>query len=131
MTMVDSSVWIDFFNGRPTSQTERLDGLLALGDVVVGDLIVAEVLQGFRRERDYREAVAFFRDLLPPALPILGFARALSSSAKYRALRRRGSTVRQTSDVLIASYCIDEGLPLLFADRDFAHFVAAGWLREA
>lgn len=121
MVLVDSSVWVDYFNGQPTRETDLLDGLLGAEPVAVGDLILAEVLQGFRRNRDFQVA----RDLLA-ALPIfemLDRKRAVRVAENYRALRRRGVTVRKTTDAVIASFCIAESLPLLYSDRDFDPFV--------
>lgn len=120
MTLVDSSVWIDYFNGAPTPETDRLHELLASAPVAVGDLILTEVLQGFRRDRDYETA----RELLTglPVLTLLGPEQALRCAESFRALRRRGITVRKTADVIIATYCIEHGLPLLHADRDFEPF---------
>ena len=117
MVLVDSSVWIDYFNGCSTSQTDALDVLLGSDLVVIGDLILTEVLQGFRTDEDFRSA----RELLDPLdLRILGGRDvALAAAEHYRALRRRGVTVRKTIDVIIGTYCIMHQLPLLHADRDF------------
>jgi len=114
--VVDSSVWIDYFNGVQTAQTDALDRLL-------------EVLQGFRREKDAERA----RDLLLglDILPMLGTDNALIAASRYRLLRARGITVRKTNDVIIASYCLTYGHSLLFADRDFEPFVTAFGLRAA
>jgi len=119
--LVDSSVWIDYFNGRRTRQAECLDGLLGQEPVAIGDFILAEVLQGFRRERDFGRA----RDLLTAltVVDLLDASRALRVAANYRRLRQRGITIRSTVDAVIATYCIDERLPLLFSDRDFEPFV--------
>ena len=121
MILVDSSVWVDYFNGRVTPQTDRLDALLGVEPLAVGDLILAEVLQGFRRDADYRTA----RDLLTSLtlFEMLGVDAALRSAEHYRALRRRGVTVRKTADVIIATFCITGGHALLYSDRDFDPFV--------
>lgn len=121
MILVDSSVWIDYFCGRDTRQTERLDQLLGVKPVAVGDLVLTEVLQGFRRDRDYRIARSLMEELT--VLPMLGHDMAVNSAENFRRLRRKGVTVRKTADVIIASYCIAQGLPLLFSDRDFEPFV--------
>jgi predicted nucleic acid-binding protein len=117
MVLVDSSVWIDYFNGRSTSQTDALDVLLGSDLVVLGDLILTEVLQGLRTDEDFRSA----RELLDPLdLRILGGRDvALAAAEHYRALRRSGVTVRKTIDVIIGTHCIMNQLPLLHADRDF------------
>lgn len=121
MIMVDSSVWIDYFSGIDNPQTQRLDVALGSHPIVIGDLIMAEVLQGFRRDRDYQVARSLFQDL--PVLPLLGRAMALKSAENFRALRKRGITIRKTADVIIATFCIANELPLLYSDRDFDPFV--------
>ena len=121
MILVDSSVWIDFFNGRVTLETDHLDALLGTHVAATGDLILVEVLQGFRDESDFVTA----RRLLSrcPSFDLLGSGRAAQAAGRYRELRRAGVTVRKTIDVVIGSFCIDEGIPLLFSDRDFLPMV--------
>lgn len=121
MIVVDSSVWIDFFNGVCTPEVERLDALLGVTPVAIGDLILVEVVQGFRREKDVATARQLFRSLVP--LPMLGARNAWKSAENYRELRRRGITVRKTIDGIIATACIEANLPLLFSDRDFQPYV--------
>ncbi len=121
MIVVDSSVWIDFFNGVCTPEVERLDALLGVTPVAIGDLILVEVVQGFRREKDVATARQLFRSLVP--LPMLGARNAWTSAENYRELRRRGITVRKTIDGIIATACIEANLPLLFSDRDFQPYV--------
>lgn len=121
MTVVDSSVWISYFSSSvETDKTRELDRLLSRDRIVVGDLILAEVLQGFRAERDYRTAKSLllsleYRDMTNREL-------ALRSADNYRWLRKRGITVRRTIDVLIATFCLAEDLPLLHDDQDFLPF---------
>ncbi len=117
MILVDSSVWIDYFNGRVTGQTELLDVLLGRELVVTGDLVVAEVLQGFKEERDFDKA----RDLLDTLIcrEMLGKHLAVKSAQNYRVLRRKGVTARKTIDVIIATFCIQNRLLLLHSDKDF------------
>ena len=117
MILVDSSVWIDFFNGLETRQTDALDKLLGQEPVLIGDLILTEVLQGFRRDADYRKARALLDTLELRQLG--GKAIAVAAADNYRRLRRRGVTPRKTIDMFIATYCIAHGLQLLHADRDF------------
>ena len=117
MILVDSSVWIDFFNGQDTRQTDLLDGLLGEEEVLLGDLIYVEVLQGFRRELEFQRAKHAL-DALPLA-GLLGREIALASAMNYRALRQRAITVRGTIDVIIATFCVQNGHVLLHADRDF------------
>lgn len=127
--LVDSTVWIDYFNGTPAPQTDALDRALGRAPIVVGDLIVAEVLQGFRHDQDWQAA----RDALLrfPVLHLGGLPLALRSTQNYRALRARGITIRKTIDCLIATFCIEEGVALLHNDRDFEPFVRFLGLREA
>jgi predicted nucleic acid-binding protein len=119
--VVDSSVWIDFFNGVSTPQVERLDGLLGVTPLAIGDLILVEVLQGFRSERDVATARQLFGSLA--LLPMLGGSNAWKAAENYRTLRRKGITVRKTIDGIIATACIEANLPLLFSDRDFQPYV--------
>ncbi|MBE7545356.1 MAG: PIN domain nuclease [Bryobacteraceae bacterium] len=120
MILVDSGVWIDYFRGASTPQTELLDRLLGVEEVAIGDLILAEVLQGFVHERDFRRAQQILAALTPVELG--GAAMALQSARNHRSLRRRGVTVRKTIDTLIATWCIATGTPLLHNDRDFDAF---------
>ena len=121
MIVVDSSVWIDFFNGVNTAEEERLDGLLGVTPLAIGDLILVEVMQGFRNERDVATARQLFRSLA--LLPMLGGSNAWKAAENYRQLRSRGITVRKTIDGIIATACIEANLPLLFSDRDFVPYV--------
>lgn len=120
MILVDSSVWIDFFNGTPTPQTNTLDTLLASEPVAIGDLILAEVLQGFRSERAFNEARRLLGAL---ELVVLGGADiAIEAARNFRRLRAKGVTVRKTVDTFIATRCIASNLVLLHNDRDFDPF---------
>lgn len=117
MILVDSSVWIDYFNGTKTPQTDWLDSALGNTPVIMGDLILTEVLQGFQNSKQFKAA----KDLLlgMPFIPMVGRVIALQSAENYRYLRRRGVTVRKTIDVTIATFCVYYQLPLLHDDRDF------------
>ncbi len=117
MILVDSSVWIDYFNGRSTVATDRLDDLLSHELLLTGDIILAEVLQGFRRQSDFRRARALFDKL--EYRDMLGHDVAIAAATNYRKLRARGVTVRKTIDVMIATFCIRNGHRLLHSDRDF------------
>lgn len=118
MILVDSSVWIDYFNGVSTRETDLLDGYLGTEPVLTGDLILTEVLQGFRDDRDFRSAKAALDALAFE--PMVGRDIAIASAGNYRKLRALGVTVRKTIDVIIATFCIEGGHRLLHADRDFA-----------
>jgi predicted nucleic acid-binding protein len=119
--VVDSSVWIDFFNGVSTPEVERLDGLLGATPVAIGDLILVEVVQGFRHGKDVATARQLLRSLAP--LPMLGARNAWKAAENHSELRRRGVTVRKTIAGIIATACIEANLPLLFSDRDFLPYV--------
>ena len=121
MIIADSSVWIDFFNDAPNPQTDRLDGFIRRGPVLMGDLILTEVLQGFRSERDFQKAQQLLANF--PMIEIVGPRVALQSARNFRHLRSLGVTVRKTIDCLIATRCIESGHALLFSDRDFQPFV--------
>lgn len=118
--LVDSSVWIGYFNGATTPQTDHLDRLLGSETIIAGDLIVAEVLQGFRVDRDFERAREALLRL--PVLEMGGTALALACAESYRLLRRQGVTIRSTIDCWIATFCVREGLELLHDDRDFDTF---------
>jgi predicted nucleic acid-binding protein len=120
MLLVDSTVWIDYFNGLATPQTDYLDQVLIQEPILVGDLILAEVLQGFRSDADFeaaRQALTKFEQasMVSPVL-------AVQSAQNYRSLRKMGLTVRKTIDCLIATYCIENGHTLLHCDADFNVF---------
>lgn len=117
MILVDTSVWIDYFNGRPTAEAGLLDDLLAYERILVGDLILAEVLQGFRIAQEFREALRILGTL--EFREMLGRRVAIASARNYRVLRAKGVTVRKTIDVLIGTFCLLNGHALLHSDRDF------------
>ena len=121
MILVDSSVWIDFFRGTGTPQTDRLDALLGVEPLAIGDLILTEVLQGFPRQSEFDRARAALSALT--VVVIGGPDIALQAALNYRTLRGIGITPRKTIDTLIATRCIESGYPLLFSDRDFEPFV--------
>jgi len=127
--LVDSSVWIDYFNGRPSRETDRLDALLGSELLLTGDLILAEVLQGFRAERDFRRALGLFAALEVRAM--VGREIAVAAARNHRTLRARGVTVRKTIDTIIATFCIAQGHHLLHCDRDFDPFERHLGLRVA
>jgi hypothetical protein len=117
MTIVDSSVWIDFFNGKITRETNLLETLLEKNRIATGDLILAEVLQGFRDQQDHDQAELHLSHL--PCFEMVGKTLALKSAKNYRLLRSKGVTVRKTIDMLIGTFCIEHNHTLLHSDRDF------------
>ncbi|MEY4909762.1 MAG: hypothetical protein RL260_3480 [Pseudomonadota bacterium] len=129
MILVDSSVWIDFFRGVATPQVDALDRLLGVEPLAVGDLILTEVLQGFRSEKDFNQARKLLLTLEP--VEIGGQEVAVQAARNFRVLRERGVTVRKTIDTLIATKCMEADMALLYSDRDFDPFVEYLGLRSA
>ncbi len=129
MLVVDSSVWIGFFNGARVHQADLLDQLLDHGEIriVVPDLVLFEVLRGFRHERDLRTARALMEGL--SVEPTMTGGTALAATDHYRSLRTRGHTVRTAVDVLVATFCIERDYALLHDDRDFDAFASLRGLR--
>jgi predicted nucleic acid-binding protein len=120
LIFVDSSVWVDYFNGRNCAETDCLDNLLGKEPIATGDLVLIEVLQGFRHDRDYNTARELLRSL--EVFTLGGQEVAIKSADNFRLLRKRGITVRKTIDVLIATFCIEKNLALLHSDKDFEPF---------
>jgi predicted nucleic acid-binding protein len=117
MLVVDTSVWVDYFNGVGNPQTDFLNTILDSTPILIGDLILAEVLQGFRYDPDFekvRRTLGKFmqESMVTPSL-------AVQSARNYRFLRQKGITVRKTIDSLIATYCIENDHQLLHNDSDF------------
>ena len=117
MIVVDSSVWIDFLNGRNAAHVRRLRAILGTDEIVVGDLMLCEVLQGLDSERAAREVEALLRRFTVVAMA--GDAIAVAAARNFRYLRRRGITMRKTIDLLIGTWCIENRRPLLHNDKDF------------
>ena len=120
MMLVDTSVWIDYFNGRMTPETDLLHLAIQSHQVYVGDLVLTEVLQGFRLNKEYDNAREALGSL--PVLTLVGPENAILAARNYRLLRKKGITIRSTIDCLIATYCITNEVPLLHSDRDFSPF---------
>jgi predicted nucleic acid-binding protein len=115
--VVDSTVWIDFLNGRKAPHVRRPDAALGATEMIVGDLIFCEVLQGLDGEREAREVEALLRRF--EIVSMVGHAVAVAASRDFRTLRRRGITIRKTIDLLIGTWCIENRRPLLHNDKDF------------
>jgi predicted nucleic acid-binding protein len=120
LILVDSSVWIDYFKGAVTPQTDLLDKLLSRESLMIGDLILAEVLQGFPDEKTSNEALQLLTSLV--MVELCGHDLAIQAARNFRTLRNRGATVRKTIDTIIATRCIESGYALLHNDRDFDPF---------
>lgn len=129
MILVDSSVWIDYFRGLENAPAEKLDRLLSQEPLAIGDLILAEVLQGFSEDRAFEYAPKLLTSLT--VVELGGEEIAIQAARNFRALRRLGITVRKTIDTIIATNCIANGYTLLHNDRDFDPFVDHLGLRVA
>jgi predicted nucleic acid-binding protein len=127
LILVDSSVWVDYFRGALTAQTNKLDRLLGREPLAIGDLILAEVLQGFDSKRDFKAAQRLLTTLL--IVEIGGREIAIQAARNYRLLRGHGVTVRKTIDTMIATRCIESGFELLHSDIEFDAFAAYLGLR--
>ena len=121
MILVDSSVWIDYFRGIQSPQTDRLYALLGNEPIATGDLVLAEVLQGFGSPQDFNQGKKLLTSL--PIIELVGADIAIQAANNFRTLRTLGITVRKTIDTLIATSCIEKGLILLYSDKDFDPFV--------
>jgi len=128
MILVDSSVWIDYFNGTETRETSLLDQYLTTDTISIGDIILAEVLQGFKTDKDYKQAKELLLEL--PIYQIMTPNLALVGVDNYRKLRKKGITVRKSVDNWIATFCIQNQVSLLFSDKDFEPFVEHMGLRK-
>jgi predicted nucleic acid-binding protein len=127
--VVDSSVWIDFFNGADQPAVSMLETLLDQGEVsiVVPDLVLYEVLRGFRDEHSHRQARRLMESL--QVEDAVGAELATTAAQHYRSLRAQGITVRSAIDVLVAAFCIERDYALLHRDRDFHAFEELRGLR--
>jgi predicted nucleic acid-binding protein len=117
MVVVDTSVWIDYVNGSITPQTNLLDIELENDRIITGDLIIVEFLQGFRDDTQYYKAKELMESL--EYFDFVGKDIAIKAAENFRKLRKSGITIRKTIDVLIATFCIENGFELIHDDRDF------------
>ena len=117
MLIVDSTVWVDYFNGVGNPQTDYLHQIVDKTPNLIGNLILAEVLQGFRDDTDFETARRIFAKFRQ--VEMVNADLALQSARNYRLLRRKGITVRKTIDSLIATYCIENEHDFLHTDDDF------------
>ena len=129
MILVDSSVWIDYFRGMQSSQTDRLYALLGNEPIATGDLVLAEVLQSFGSAQDFNQGKKLLTSL--PIIELVGGDIAIQAASNFRTLRSLGITIRKTIDTLIATSCIEKGLALLYSDKDFDPFVEHLGLQSA
>jgi predicted nucleic acid-binding protein len=128
LILVDSSVWIDYFRGTSTRESDKLDSLLGSEPLITGDLILTEVLQGFRTVHEFDRARKLLTSL--EVVELVGRNIAIQAARNFRTLRASGFTVRKTIDTVIATRCIESDYALLFSDRDFEPFVQHLGLRS-
>ncbi len=121
MILVDSSVWIDYFNGVDNPYTVKLDALLGVELIAIGDIILTEILQGFQSDKDFKTAKAVLLSLT--VFDMLGQQNSIAAAENYRSLRKKGITIRKTLDCMIATFCIQNSHQLLFCDKNFQPFV--------
>ncbi len=121
MILVDTSVWINYFNGRENKLTNLLDSALLDGTVTIGDIILLEILQGLRDDKDHNRAKMTLATL--DLHEMFGRKMIGKCANNYRSLHKKGVTVRKTNDIIIATFCIENRFPLLFSDKDFIPFV--------
>ncbi|MBK7103813.1 MAG: PIN domain nuclease [Ignavibacteriae bacterium] len=120
MIFLDSTVLIDYFNGKNNWQVEVLDSILGRELVVIGDYVLTEVLQGFKNDKDFQKAKTILLSF--PCFDIGGKEIAIQSATNYRLLRKKGVTIRKTIDAMIATFCIENNFSLLHNDKDFEPF---------
>ena len=129
MVIADTSVWIDYFNATDSAEADALDSALEQGTVAIGDIIFLEILQGFRSDKDYKMARSKLSVL--EQYEMFGRDMVIKCADNYRLLRKKGITIRKTNDIIIATFCIENKIPLLFSDRDFFPFVKHLKLKSA
>lgn len=117
MILADSSVWIAHLRGHRTPATATLAAAIRDDELLVGDLILLEILQGARDEIQARRLERALLDY--PVVSLLDPDLALRAATNYRRLRALGVTIRKTVDLVIGTFCIERGHRLLQADRDF------------
>lgn len=129
MIIVDTSVWIDYFNGKDTAHCDFLDNALKFHQMGICDVILMEILQGFKNDKDYLTAKSALLKL--PIFDIINKDNVIIYADYYRTLRKQGITIRKSNTMMIAGFCIQNELPLLFSDRDFLPFCEHLGLKSA
>ena len=117
MILIDTSAWIDYFNGLENTTTDLVDQILETEPVLIGDLIYCELLQGFKTDENYDEVKELLGNLM--RVDLVGFNIAEKASMNYRKLRKQGVTIMKTIDIIIATFCIENNVQLVHKDRDF------------
>lgn len=129
MIIVDTSVWINRLHNMSTAATRTLDAIVDPRQIIVGDIVMLEVLQGARSEQQAARLERLLRRFV--VMPMLNESLALKAASNYRALRRRGVTIRSSIDIVIGTFCVEYGHLLLHDDRDFTPMVQHLGLRLA
>lgn len=117
MVLVDTSVWIDFFNGVESIQTNKLDYALINEEIILLDIILVEILQGFNSDKDFDRALKALNSL--SCFNLGNKSNAIKAARNFRFLRGHGITIRKTIDMLIGTWCIEKQVPLLHNVKDF------------
>jgi len=117
LVIVDSSVWIDAFNGVISWQVKELSNIVGKENILLGDFILTEVLQGVHNDEDFNAIKSALNEF--PCITLLNKEIAIKSAENYRTLRKMGITIRKTIDIIIATFCIENKFTLLHNDRDF------------
>ena len=121
MILADTSIWIDYFNGIDNQETDLLDSALNDGTIAMGDLIFLEILQGFRDDKEFNRAKKTLATL--DQYELFGAHMVDKCAYNYRFLRKKGITIRKTIDLIIATFCLENKIRLLFSDKDYIPFV--------
>ena len=117
MILVDTSVWVDYFNGIINRKTNNLDTILGNDIVITCDIILTEILQGFRNDKDYRIAKKHMDSIY--YYQLINKDISIKAADNFRFLKTKGITLRKTTDILIGTFCIEYNIPLLHNDKDF------------
>ena len=120
MLIVDTSVWIPYFNGVENAHTNKLDEILGSEIITIGDLIYMEILQGISNQDQFAKIKNHLDKFNRVTLG--GFDLALKAASNYNQLRVNGFTIRKSIDVLIGTFCFEHGCRLLHNDKDFTYF---------
>jgi len=128
LILVDTSVWIDFLRGTESPERKTLHNLIAdEADLAVTGIILTEILQGIRKERDLETTKEYLLEF--PLITPSGISTYLEAAGIYRACRKKGRTIRKTIDCIIAAICLENDLTLLHKDRDFDRIAACTGLK--
>jgi predicted nucleic acid-binding protein len=117
MIAADATIWIDYFNGIQSPHIGRFRSELNRDNVVITDVIMVEVLQGFRSDRDYAKATHILNAVNYRSF--WGRRRMQDAASNYRLLRKQGITIRKPNDVVVGTFCLEYGYSLSHHDRDF------------